>query len=256
MVLRKSLEYQTHVLQRRCRCLLSILPAGFWHLLNECMLPGLRWAFPLFIYKTCMRVSGHPTLSVHSPGPPPSLPRRETGAWMKLFVSHFRPPRFMPWLLYGSQRLTRCLHNLRFSSFSRLAACHPLPHGNPGHNKRAAGSSCHISVHSCKCSLHGYSFFIRNGNINGPKATSCSKINSPASLKSVNLSCSIKHLLLFLYCTRWCSMVSKYNQYRLYSKIVMFHSSTVIIRYSYLKWVTYWLMFMGSWLNSTTHKHH
>lgn len=102
------------------------------------------------LFKKCLRVSGHPTLSVHSPGPPSSLSRRETGAWMRLFVPHFRPPLFVRWLLYGSQRLTRCLHNLRFSSFSRLAACHLLPRGNPGHGKRAAGSSCHISVHSCK----------------------------------------------------------------------------------------------------------
>lgn len=126
-------------------------PAGFWHLLNACMLSLLCWVFPWVTYKKCMRVLGSPQLlSVYCPGPPPAPCRRETGAWMRVFVSHCWPPRLMWWLHYSSKRLTRCLHNLRFSSFPWLASCHQLPRGNPGHGKRAAGSSCHISVHSCK----------------------------------------------------------------------------------------------------------
>lgn len=70
-LLMKFLEYQTRVLQRRCRCVLSILPAGFWHLLNECTLSAPCWAFPWIIYQKCMRVLGRHALSVHSPVPPP-----------------------------------------------------------------------------------------------------------------------------------------------------------------------------------------
>lgn len=52
-------------------------PAGFWHLLNECMLSLLCWVFPWISYKKCMRVLGRYTLSVHSPGPPPAPCRQK-----------------------------------------------------------------------------------------------------------------------------------------------------------------------------------
>lgn len=120
-------------------------PAGFWHLLNECMLSLLCWVFPLVTYKKCMRVLGLQTLPVHSPCPSPAPCGRGTGAWMRVFVSHCWPPRLTWWLRFSSQRLTRYLHSVRFSSFPRLASCHQLPRGNPGHGKRAAWSSWHIS---------------------------------------------------------------------------------------------------------------
>lgn len=73
----KSLEYQTHVLPAMLSMRYIDSPAGFWHLLNECMLSLPCWVFPWVSYKKCMCVLGRHTLSVHSPGPPPAPCRQK-----------------------------------------------------------------------------------------------------------------------------------------------------------------------------------
>lgn len=138
----KSLKYQTHVLQRCRRCIISIPLQAFGTCWINARCHFSFGYFPgSFIFNKCMRVLGLHTLSVRSPGPPPAPCQQETGAWMRVFVSPCWAPRLVGWLSYSSQRLTRCRDNLRFSSFPRMAACHQLPRGNPGHGKRAGGSS-------------------------------------------------------------------------------------------------------------------